>query len=145
MPSRNSINKPKDNILRGKRNGRLGQKRALTRARGTTGATLLVQASPLSLAHSLYQNKDQLPTDITTQTLSKKRLLKIERNKKYLELRNSKKLDKNDVEMEIEIEEKLNKVTAVRNALWSVVENSANGYFANVPSGNGTTLGEASF
>ncbi|ODV96420.1 hypothetical protein PACTADRAFT_2713 [Pachysolen tannophilus NRRL Y-2460] len=170
MPSRNSINKPKDNILRNRKAGTLGKKRAAIRAKGVNSSSRSsMKPSGSSSALALYRQKPSSGSSIlTNQTLSAKRLQKIERNKKYVAARNGKTKNglvsnnnnnnNNNHEMDIDnddellraskaIKTKQSTTSAVREALWKLVEDVANGrQFLTVPtSAEGTTLGGPSF
>ncbi|KAG7885579.1 hypothetical protein KL938_000611 [Ogataea parapolymorpha] len=137
MPSRNSINKPKDNILRRQKRQSLGKKRAGLRSSSRDG-------TPKSTAVALYTGPSR--SGVTTTTLSNKKSKKIERNKKYAKARNLDTdqllVDAQAKQEQMEIDEATEQAQeTVRSALWAVVEDAASGGFAYDVSGEGTTLG----
>lgn len=96
------------------------------------------------------QNASSSPASITTRTLSKKRAKKIERNLKYATQRKllvdaSAKLED---EMEIDLDggkkvkenEKKSSLTLVKEALWSVIDDTASQGLI-IENRQGTTLG----
>ncbi|KAH3668433.1 hypothetical protein OGAPHI_002187 [Ogataea philodendri] len=138
MPSRNSINKPKDNIQRRQKSRSLGRQRA-----GARNSTRVV--APKSTALALY-NGTASKGGITTNTLSNKRSKKIERNKKYAKARNLDTAqllaDVQSKQEQMEVDEAVVKSQeTVRSALWAVVEDVANHGFKYLAAGEGTTLG----
>lgn len=144
MPSKNSINKPKDNLTR-QRKSHLASKRRQRRSQQSVamiqtakGTTAVV---PVSTAGGVIANT----------VISKKKAKKIERNMKYAQLRReSTKKNSGDVEM---IDEdglaggrSGAKESAVRKALWTVVENAkVSGVPLLAAVGEGTTLGGPAF
>lgn len=142
MPSKNSINKPKDNLIR-QRKSHLASKKRVSRGRqqftsikASTGITELI---PITHAGGVIANT----------IMSKKKAKKLERNSKYIEMRNksNKKKNSEDVEMSVE-DEKINKSKQgeVRSALWELVENvRANGIQLLSPTGEGTSIGKPEF
>ncbi|GME97947.1 hypothetical protein B5S28_g3025 [[Candida] boidinii] len=159
MPSRNSVNRPKDNLNRIRKAQNLAKKRV---RRGTTPRSTERTSVVLpSTSIALYTGGDSSDSSIgiTNKTISKKTAKKIERNRKYAILRNggknAKKLlidiqAKKESSMDIDGTEessnansnsKRSKSDLVREALWSVIEDVAtNNYNVDV-NGEGTTLG----
>lgn len=141
MPSKNSINKPKitakhqrKSILASKKRQRRARQ-AVTVIKSSSGSTEIV---PISTGGGVLANK----------VLSNKKAKKLERNLKYAQLRNQEGKKKNvDIEMnEQDLANVKEKENIYRKALWEVVENSkSNGLLLALPSGEGTTLGSASF
>lgn len=141
MPSKNSINKPKitakhqrKSILASKKRQRRARQ-AVTVIKSSSGSTEIV---PISTGGGVLANK----------VLSNKKAKKLERNLKYAQLRNQEGKKKNvDIEMnEQNLANVKEKENIYRKALWEVVENSkSNGLLLALPSGEGTTLGSASF
>ncbi|GMG33536.1 unnamed protein product [Ambrosiozyma monospora] len=154
MPSKNSVNKPKDNLNRQRKSKSLGRKKVL---RGSITKTRSVSTEPTaastSSAVALYTGAVQPTGPVTSNTLSKKRAKKIERNKKYAKARkfNSDQLlvdlqAKEEMDIDDDNEEEVKEVkkqseTFVREALWTVIEDAAAGSFQIDVSGEGTTLG----
>ncbi|ODQ82699.1 hypothetical protein BABINDRAFT_159224 [Babjeviella inositovora NRRL Y-12698] len=111
---------------------------------------------PKSTAVALYTGK-MVPTGVHTNTLSNKRLKKIERNKKYVAARNVSLLidvaAKQEEKMEIDEENialkkdvtKKTQASLVRDALWSIIEDRASEGLSVQITGDGTTLGSAVF
>lgn len=167
MPSRNSINKPKDKILRNLHSSAIGKKRALRQksAPKTRSSTFRynedsnVKPSPTeSNSLALYSGRSiDAAGGITTKTLSKKRAKKISRNQKYIAQRNEQlgiDIKAKEESMEIEDEKpaenkdssKSGSVDAVRKALWSVVKDTTSEALQiAVEHGQGTTLGVQAF
>lgn len=167
MPSRNSINKPKDKILRNLHSAAIGKKRASRQksASKTRSSTFRynedsnVKPSPTeSNSLALYSGRTiDNAGGITTKTLSKKRAKKITRNQKYIAQRNEQlgidikaKAESMEVEdekpAENEDSSKSGSVDAVRKALWSVVKDTTAGALQiTAEHGEGTTLGIQAF
>lgn len=153
MPSRNSVNKPKDTINQARKRASLAKKRAARVRKGLIApprsSTSSSSGQPKSTAVALYSGA--MPTGaITTKTLSNKRLKKIERNKKYVAKRNEQVLidaqaqaedsmEIDDVESPAQVQK--SKINTVKDALWSVIEDSAASAFIMEANGEGTTLG----
>ncbi|CCE82678.1 Piso0_002416 [Millerozyma farinosa CBS 7064] len=167
MPSRNSVNKPKDKILRNSHSAAIGKKRASRQksAPKTRSSTFRynensnVKPSPTeSNSLALYSGRPIDATGgITTKSLSKKRAKKISRNQKYIAQRNEQlgiDLKAKEESMEVEDENpaenedssKSSSVDAVRKALWSVVKDTTAGVLQIAAEhGEGTTLGIQAF
>jgi ribosome biogenesis protein ALB1 len=155
MPSRNSINKPKDTINQAKKRASLAKKRAERIRKGLVAPSRSSESStsglPKSTSLALYAGVKQAGR-LTTQTLSNKRLKKIERNKKYVAKRKEQLMidvqAKAEEEMDVDgqEEEKPNsKIHSVKDALWSVIEDRATSEFTVDSTSEGTTLGGPSF
>lgn len=156
MPSKNGFNKPTQGILLA-RKARANQKRILSKNHQSY--------QPKLTSAALYAlekiNKESLVTNkrhqLTTQTLSKKKLRKVERNLKHLQKNGvpSKLLDRiaqaKEGEMEVEEETEPKQTLLrdqahfVREALWTVVEDAQSSGLLVDHSGEGTTLGYAEF
>ncbi len=170
MPSKNSINRPKLTSNLHHKVHSLNKKRAqreraglLKPARSSVNSK---SGEIKSVALDLYfqnkknesqnstavtlQNASSSPASITTRTLSKKRAKKIERNLKYATQRKllvdaSAKLED---EMEIDLDggkkvkenEKKSTLTLVKEALWSVIDDTASQGLI-IENRQGTTLG----
>ncbi|KAH3673653.1 hypothetical protein WICMUC_003556 [Wickerhamomyces mucosus] len=162
MPSRNSINKPKDTINQARKRASVSRKRAARARNGEFAPARSSEAStsglPKSTALALYNGASQSGV-LTTKTLSKKRSQKIERNKKYIARR---KLDEErllidaqanaeesmhvDDEVVKQVEEpKKSKINTIKDALWSVIEDRSTESLIVDSTGEGTTLGGPSF
>ncbi|GMM31685.1 Alb1 protein [Martiniozyma asiatica (nom. inval.)] len=138
MPSKNSINKPKDHIHRAAKGRHLRNKRQTRQGKSTTtirssrGSTELVT---LERGSSIVANT----------VLSNKKAKKLLRNKKYaLQRAGGKQVSSMEQSDEmVDIDQDLKAQEKVRNALWAIVES------ANVnkvlPTGQGTTLGDGAF
>ncbi|CDK27794.1 unnamed protein product [Kuraishia capsulata CBS 1993] len=150
MPSRNSVNRPKDGILRRKKAVGLARKRAAKRSSAPTGrfrgpASLVGTAK--SSAVALYTGVSQPTGLLTTQTLSNKRRKKLERNQIYVDRRKgaADKPKEDDTTMDVDemVQKKEQQAKSIREALWSVIEQGRS-----VPVINGTegtTLGGPSY
>lgn len=154
MPSRNSVNKPKDTLNQARKRASLAKKRAARVRKGLIApprsSTSSSSGLPKSTAVALYSGAK--PTGaVTTKTLSNKRLKKIERNKKYVAKRNEQVLIDAQAQAEdsMEIDDaepaaaqvQKSKINTVKDALWSVIEDSAASGFIMEANGEGTTLG----
>ncbi|GME71367.1 unnamed protein product [[Candida] boidinii] len=158
MPSRNSVNRPKDNLNRIRKAQSLAKKRVRrgTTPRSTERTTVVLPSTSIALYTG---DASDSSIGITSKSISKKTAKKIERNRKYAILRNggknAKKLlidiqAKKESSMDIDGEAsnassnantKRSKSDLVREALWSVIEDVAtNNYNVDV-TGEGTTLG----
>lgn len=141
-----------------KKTSALAKKRAERARKGLTAPARSdprsTSGTPKSTAIALY-NGAAPRGHITTTTLSKKRLQKIERNKKYISKRNEMLL----VDATAQLEEKMDidndnedvsagkksKLSSVKDALWSVIADQTASPFVVDQSGEGTTLGSQSF
>lgn len=163
MPSRNSINKPKDHLHRASHARSIGKKRA-ARARtavptksntsryNTETAPTPTESKALALSTGGHSG-----TKLTSNTLSNKRAKKIARNQKYIEQRNQKlNIDaaaKQEDEMDLdESNQGKNKnqkaktnLEQIKDALWSVVEDKSSSSLRIELEGEGTTLGVQAF
>lgn len=147
MPSKNSINKPKDNLIR-QRKSHLASKRRQRRA--TQSVTLVKTSQGTTAVVPLSNTKGGV---IANTVISNKKAKKMERNLKYAQLRREQALHKKPTSGDVEmIEEngttstKGGKESAVRKALWTIVESAKiNGVPLSVSVGEGTTLGGPSF
>lgn len=158
MPSRNSVNRPKDNLNRIRKAQSLAKKRVRrgTTPRSTERTTVVLPSTSIALYTG---DASDSSIGITSKSISKKTAKKIERNRKYAILRNggknAKKLlidiqAKKESSMDIDGESsnassnantKRSQSDLVREALWSVIEDVAtNNYNVDV-TGEGTTLG----
>lgn len=162
MPSRNSINKPKGKIHRAQHGSAISKKRTArartalpTRSSSGRYNKDTVPRPTDSLAVALYNGAGASQgSGVTTQTLSKKRAKKIERNNRYIARRNEQlsiDLAAQNEGMDIEMSEKrvkakkpASQLEKVKEALWAVVDDSTGGDFLDV-SGEGTTLGIQAF
>lgn len=165
MPSRNSINKPKDKILRNKHSLSIGKKRASRKkhAEATASSTSRYNADELaprpteSKSVALFRgNPSSDATKITTKSLSKKRIRKLERNQKYINKRNENlKIDIIAQQEDMQVddggadrsEKKVSDLEKVKKIIWSAVEDRAAGGLdvGTGREGSGTTLGVQAF
>lgn len=166
MPSKNSINRPKDKLIRNGHASAIGKKRSArsrlsvatrssTSRYNTDEKTATRPSESKSLA--LYSGTSAKPSGvITNNTLSKKRSKKIARNQKYTERRNEKlSIDvaaKQEEAMEIDGEAAKEKATKgpskleqIKQALWAVVADGVSEGMSISGDGNGTTLGVQAF
>lgn len=160
MPNKNSVNRPKNMINRMRKAHSIGKKRAAKVRAGAYAPARSDKEStsgqPKSTAVALFTGK-MVPTGVHTNTLSNKRSKKLQRNKKYVAARNSALLidvaAKQEESMDIDEETvalkkdvtKKTQATLVRDALWSIIEDSTSEGFSVKITGEGTTLGSASF
>ncbi|CAH2350327.1 ribosome biogenesis protein Alb1p [[Candida] railenensis] len=164
MPSRNSINRPKDKLIRNGHASAIGKKRharsrlsAATRSStsryNTETSTAPRPSESTSLALYTGAEASQPTGVITNNTLSKKRTKKIERNQKYIERRNqqlnidiaAKKESSMDIDQEtIAKVKEASKLEKIKQALWSVVADGVSEGLS-LGDGNGTTLGVQAF
>lgn len=146
-----------------RKRAQLAKKRQARARNGLTAPARSSESStsglPKSTAVALYTGSK--PTgSITTSTLSKKRLHKIERNKKYAakrkEIENKLLIDAtaqaeeqmdvdDDNESVASSKKPSSKIDSVKNALWSVIEDRASESLTVDSTGEGTTLGGPSF
>ncbi|ODQ45878.1 hypothetical protein PICMEDRAFT_17141 [Pichia membranifaciens NRRL Y-2026] len=150
MPSKNSINKPKDNMIRQRKS--LGASKR--RQRRSQQSVTMIQTSNGSTAVVPVVTVGGV---ITNRVISNKKARKVERNLKYAQLRrdgavHAKRSSGGDVEMADEGAAARSgktsgaKESAVRKALWTVVEDAkVSGVPVAVAAGEGTTLGGPSF
>lgn len=144
-------------MIQARKRAALAKKRAARARNGLTapprGAASSTSGMPKSTAVALYTGSTPTGT-LTTQTLSKKRFKKIERNKKYIAKRNADLLlidaqAQAEDSMMVDEEEKETKqqsqIESVKTALWSVIEDTASAGIAIESNGEGTTLGGPSF
>lgn len=164
MPSRNSINKPKDKLLRNSHASSIGKKRSARARNGipTRSSRYETSTEPKSTeskAVALYNGTSNPTGVVTNNTLSNKRAKKIARNNKYIARRNEKlnidlladqeKMEvdeENTKEAEAEIK-KQSKLDKIKEVLWAAVEDKASeGLSVSAGTdGNGTTLGVQAF
>lgn len=157
MPSRNSVNKPKDTLSQARKHAKVSKKRAERVRKGLVAPPRSAASStsglPKSTAVALFTGSKPAGT-LTTHTLSNKRMKKIVRNQKYVAKRREELLMidvQANVDQDMEIDEDVepvveSKINSVKNALWSVIEDgSSAGLALNVTTGDGTTLGGPSF
>lgn len=162
MPSKNSINVAKQTETQARKRSALAKKRADRARKGLTAPPRSANDSrsgrPKSTAVALYSGAQPVGR-VTTTTLSKKRLHKIERNKKYVakrrELEDKLLIDATaqaEEQMDVDDEEKPakkdsqdTKINSVKAALWSVIEDSTSDSLVVDSTGEGTTLGGPSF
>lgn len=142
MPSKNSINKPKDNLIR-QRKSNLASKRRAKRSRQSV--TVIKQSNGETALVPLSNNRGGV---IANTVISNKKAKKLERNLKYAKLRRDggKLTNKQDVEMGEGVSDVQDKDNVFRKLLWNVVEAAqTNGVVLNGASGAGTTLGGAEY
>lgn len=168
MPSRNSINKPKDKILRNSHASSIGKKRSARARSGIvtksstprydTDSSAVPKATE-SRAIALYNGSTTPSGVVTNNTLSNKRAKKIARNKKYIVKRNEKlnidllaDQEKMEVDEDTEKEEQAKaksqtKLDKIKEVLWDAVEDRVSEGFkvSSGTDGNGTTLGVQAF
>ncbi|EGV63845.1 ribosome biogenesis protein alb1 [Yamadazyma tenuis] len=160
MPSRNSINKPKDKMLRNSHASSIGKKRASRTRESTRSATSRYNEDALprpsdSRSIAVYTGNVSNPTHLTTNTLSNKKAKKLARNQKYVEKRLQKDLDDQmqtdepkPINSLIKLKTKVkgeNSTEKIRKALWGVVNGNDLSMFKVSPQANGTTVGVQSF
>ncbi|CUM65365.1 uncharacterized protein PRCAT00003001001 [Priceomyces carsonii] len=159
MPTRNSVNKPKDKIISNRHAASIGKKRAArsSKARVTASSTSRYDTNTVprpteSKALALYAGKSGDSKLITNNTLSNKRAKKIARNQKYVDKRNEKlNIDitsKEEAMMEDDTEESLpesSTLKKVKDALWTVIEDNEKNGLEIKTDGEGTTLGIQAF
>ncbi|CAK7892120.1 ribosome biogenesis protein Alb1p [[Candida] anglica] len=165
MPSRNSINRPKDKLIRNGHAAAIGKKRT-SRARlaaptrsstsryNTESSTAPRPSESTALAMYVGSAASQPTGVITNNTLSKKRSKKIARNQKYIARRNEQlniditakheSMDVDAEDKEVSAVKAATRLDKVKEALWSVVADGVSEGLA-LGSGNGTTLGVQAF
>lgn len=154
MPSKNGFNKPKDQLLRARKAVNAGKKIKVHTFQPKPTSAELFRKSKIDKSSAVTNKTKQL----TTETLSNKKLKKIERNLRHLKNNGveSKILLQLEAQKEAEIDidedaviEKIktlkDQTTFVRDALWSVVEDQTSQAVPFDQSGEGTTLGFAGF
>jgi ribosome biogenesis protein ALB1 len=163
MPSRNSINKPKQTINLARKNAGVSKKRAARVRNGLVAPPRSALSStsglPKSTAVALYNGEVPVTSQLTTRTLSNKRLNKIQRNKRYLQQRKDLE-DKILIDATAQAEESMDideekvsskrtkrqsKVDGVKKALLSVLDDAVSSSFVFKTTKEGTTLGGPSF
>lgn len=160
MPSRNSVNKPKNKIHSTKHASSIGKRRAAravvpTRSSTHRSNTKTAPGPNQSKALALFNETGPAEVGVmTTNTLSNKRAKKLARNQRYLAQRNDKlSIDvqaKQDEAMEVDTKRVRNQkpptqLDQVKQALWAVVEDhELNGMSLKVSS-DGTTIGIQAF
>ena len=145
MPSRNSINKPKDSILRNSHAARLGKRRNLRSKHLTRSSTSRYNTtsnpSPTeSKQVALFNGTFKDPVNITNKRLSNKRAKKLARNQRYI----SKRSNPEEI-MEIEKQQKVNssQFEEIKQKLFDMVNNNVN--FKVGADAEGTTIGNETF
>lgn len=129
MPSKNSINKPKENMKRQRKSLSASKRRAV---RARQSVTVVKQSDGSTAIVPLNSNK--IGSGVIANTvLSNKKAKKLERNLKYAKLRRDGMLPKTESEPVVENE--------FRKALWTVVESPV----VLRQGGEGTTLGGAEY
>lgn len=141
MPSKNSINKPKDNLIR-QRKSNLASKRRAKRSR--QAITVIKQSNGETAIVPLANNRGGV---IANTVISNKKAKKLERNLKYAKLRRDGSKKSGDVEMGEGVNGNVqDKDNVFRKELWKVVEAAqTNGVVLNGVVGEGTTLGSAAY
>ncbi|SCU96314.1 LAFA_0G05666g1_1 [Lachancea sp. 'fantastica'] len=152
MPSKNSINRPKQQVNLNRKVHSLARKRDAMDRAGLLKPARSSGESKSGLARSipvdLYRGEKQSAGPITTKTLSKKRAKKIERNIKYAEQR---KLlvdvqKKTDDSMDLDMDSKKpasapkSQLERVKAALFKAMDDTASNGLV-LDAGAGTTLG----
>lgn len=163
MPSRNSINKPKNKIHLNSHASSIGKKRAARDKSSTRSSTSRYNenATPRptdSKSVALYTG-NVIPTTITNKTLSTKKAKKLARNQKYIEKRLLKDLDEqmqldddsNDKSAQnslIKIKSKVkqqSETDKIRKLLMETIANKNYEPFKVATDSEGTTIGIQSF
>ena len=147
MPSRNSINKPKDKLQRNAHASSLGKRRhgRLAKLNATRSSTSRynkdAKTKPSeSTSLALYKGSTAPTGVLTNNTLSKKRAKKIERNQNHIRRANQ---PAGEVSMEEDEEQRITRIEQVKQALWSVF--SAGVTSSATSETQGTTLGVQAF
>ncbi|SCU99795.1 LAME_0G05556g1_1 [Lachancea meyersii CBS 8951] len=152
MPSRNSINRPKQQVNLNRKVHSLAKKRDAMDRAGLLKPARSSEQSKSGLAKSipmdLYKGEKLSAGPLTTKTLSKKRAKKIERNMKYAEQRKllvdvQKKAEDSmdlDVESKKQASAPKGQLERVKTALFKAVEDTASSGLV-LEAGAGTTLG----
>ncbi|CCK72338.1 Alb1p KNAG_0J02590 [Huiozyma naganishii CBS 8797] len=151
MPSKNSVNRPKLTANLRRRAQKLGQKRARRTAQGhfalgREDALGAGKSAPLDVYFGRVgvqgsHAEGSKDGRVTSRTLSGKRLRKIERNLRYAKKRQGK-----EQKQAPPASAPAGPLTALRNALWSVLGDSPSAGLIIDTTGNaGTTLGGAYF
>lgn len=165
MPSRNSVNRPKGKIQTAHRSNVISKRKArrshsIVPTRSSSGRYNKDTAPRPTDSKALALYSGGLATrgsGVTTNSLSKKRAQKIERNKRYIAKRNEQlNIDLAageegmDVDMEtqakrVKVQKPQSNLDKVKEALWAAVEDSASGDMGLTVSGEGTTIGVQAF
>lgn len=154
MASKNNINKPKYTTQKNHRTRQNAIKRAQRERNGTIKPARSERNDPKNISKSAalelyFNNKINTNgnTALTTKTLSKKREKKIERMIKYVERRNPKINDDDDMDIETKRirEVKQTDLGKLKDALWKALGEDWSFKQNLVSTGQGTTLGSASF
>lgn len=152
MPSRNSINKPKDKILKNSHASTIGKRRSNRVRLSTRSSHGRYNDNTLptprdSKAVALYTGKIPITTELTTKTLSNKKAKKLARNQKYNEKRKELLTKDIDSKMEVEDEKKVKESEAekLRVLLWNSIKSNDLLLFKKQPDTEGTTIGVQSF
>lgn len=161
MANKNTINKPSRKINKAHHAGVIGKKRSLrakraapTRSNSGRYNTDTAPRPTDSRAVALYNGGFAKKGGVTTNTLSKKRAQKIERNKRYVAKRNELlniDLQAKQEEMEVDTEprkrnqKEKTQLQKIKLALWAVVEDSTGSAMGLNVLGEGTTIGIQAF
>lgn len=141
MPSKNSVNRPKDGLNRVRKNTRVAKKRAAARAAGeyapARSAASLTSGQPKLTAVALYTGAVTPRGTLTTHTLSKKRAQKIARNKRYIAAR------KGVVDATLAETMEVDEVPATKAARAALLEVLQMPMFPENPSTGGTEMGSS--
>ncbi|KAJ8140218.1 hypothetical protein OXX80_012073 [Metschnikowia pulcherrima] len=159
MPSKNNPNKPSSKLSRKHSAGGVVKKRTpktVVPTRSSAGRynknTAPRPTDPKALA--VYTGPVSDGSGVTTQTISKKRAKKLERNSRYVAKRNEQldvDLAAQNEGMDIDMEKREKKqkpqtnLDKVKQALWTAVEDHNSGNVAVQTTGEGTTLGVQAF
>lgn len=152
MPSKNSFNKPKNQILRAQKAKNASRSQKVHTYIPKPTSSELYKKAKIDKVSAVTNKKKSL----TTETLSNKKLKKIERNLKHL--KNNGIESKILIELEaqkqseIDVDEQLvskvqtlkDQSSFVRDALWSVIDDADNSVHMET-NGDGTTLGYQGF
>ncbi|AET39987.1 Alb1p Ecym_5218 [Eremothecium cymbalariae DBVPG len=153
MPSKNSINRPKQKInlqhkVRSNAAKRLAREKAglLAPPRSSTASK---SGQARSIPWELYKGESVERGPMTTKTLSKKRAKKIERNLRYVEQRKllidiqaakESGMEIDDSSVKVAKVQKKGAIEKVKECMWSVLEDTTTQGFT-LHTGTGTTLG----
>ncbi|SCV03676.1 LANO_0G05578g1_1 [Lachancea nothofagi CBS 11611] len=150
MPSKNSINRPKQQININRRTQSLAKKRDAMEKAGLLQPARSAESSKSGLARSvpidLYKGEGLTAGPLTTKTLSKKRAKKIERNLKYAEQRKllvdvqKKSEDSMELDQVKKIEPTKTPLERVKAAFFKAMEDTTSSGLV-LENGSGTTLG----
>lgn len=123
MPSKNSINKPKDHMIRSRKATSLRSKKS---KRASKHVTTVRTSNGIKTNVTVNKVNGTLANNV----VSNKKAKKLERNRNYQMVRDGKFVKKEDAKTDVE---------KVREALWRVIELGP--VSTAVAVGNGTTLG----